>query len=499
MGSEALTMAGEGGCPTLPTPNSIAHELMEEDLQRELARNEAATKMAMERELEARAAKKRAEDSQIMMNSMLAKYEEMRSKLDSTKKHLDETNSKITTQARLTEKIAAMKERVEAYAVKKEAVSALTEHVNIKQNLQQKKLEVVTEVMLEEDDDHSKNAQRLSEVKQGLKERNERMEILKENMRKNAETLEKREQLKAMLERQVEIEEKRTLEHNKIAVAREKLLQMKMKELELQKARLERAKREQEEKKRATNDFMASIEAELEDMEVRVKAPLVEQLEKQMGAVPKKGKSKNKGKKNKNTTPKVMSPEPKTTEAQDKKGTKMREEDEQEKGQIDAAAAKSERRETIIKKMEQMDKLGNLEEHEKMSEEEVREMVKNVEGKCETVRGDIANMAMSEQYLRTKQALLMAKKKEQEMEIASNIAAIREDEVIKMREKVKSMQDLLSSRKQKLKITEDILVEKSEEKKNMDKDMERMKRRENYVEKELIDRIVFDKEPPKKK
>jgi len=318
-------------------------------------------------------------------------------------------------------------------------------------------------------------------------------------MRKNAETLEKREQLKAMLERQVEIEEKRTLEHNKIALAREKLLEMKMKELELQKARLERAKREQEEKKRATNDFMASIEAELEDMEVRVKAPLVEQLEKQMGAVPKKGKSKNKGKKNKNTTSKVMSPEPKTTESQDKNGPKMKEEDEQEKGQIDAAAAKSERRKTIIKKMEQMDKVGNSEEHEKMSEEEVREMVKNVEGKCETVRGDIANMAMSEQYLRTKQALLMAKKKEQEMEIASNIAAIREDEVIKMREKVKSMQDLLSSRKQKLKITEDILVEKSEEKKNMDKDMERMKRRENYVEKELIDRIVFDKEPPKKK
>merc|ERR1712041_42496 len=87
MGSEGGTMAGEGGCPTLPTPNTIAHELMEEDLQRELARNEAATKMAMERELEARAAKKRAEDSQIMMNSMLAKYEEMLSKLDSTKKH----------------------------------------------------------------------------------------------------------------------------------------------------------------------------------------------------------------------------------------------------------------------------------------------------------------------------------------------------------------------------------------------------------------------------
>ena len=60
-------------------------------------------------------------------------------------------------------------------------------------------------------------------------------------------------------------------------------------------------------------------------------------------------------------------------------------------------------------------------------------------------------------------------------------------------------QDLLSSRKQKLKITEEILVEKAEEKKNKDKDMEKMKRRESYVEKELMERVVFDKEPPKKK
>ena len=60
-------------------------------------------------------------------------------------------------------------------------------------------------------------------------------------------------------------------------------------------------------------------------------------------------------------------------------------------------------------------------------------------------------------------------------------------------------QDLLSSRKNKLKITEEILVEKAEQKKNKDKDMEKMKRRESYVEKELMERVVFDKEPAKKK
>merc|ERR1712110_222831 len=138
-------------------------------------------------------------------------------------------------------------------------------------------------------------------------------------------------------------------------------------------------------------------------------------------------------------------------------------------------------------------------EKEKMTEEEVKQMVENVEGKCKTEKSDMADMAMTEQYLRTKQALLMAKKKEQEMKVAANIAAIREQEVQKMRDKVKCMQDLLASRKQKLKITEEILVEKGDQKKHLDKDVEKMKRRESYVEKELVERKIFEKEPPKKK
>merc|ERR1711973_485519 len=125
--------------------------------------------------------------------------------------------------------------------------------------------------------------------------------------------------------------------------------------------------------------------------------------------------------------------------------------------------------------MEQMEKEQVKREKEKMTEEEVKKMVENVEGKCKTVKSDMADMAMTEQYLRTKQALLMAKKKEQEMKVAANIAAIREQEVQKMRDKVKCMQDLLASRKAK------------------------MKRRESYVEKELIARKIFEKEPSHKK
>merc|ERR1712192_68778 len=209
----------------------------------------------------------------------------------------------------LTEKITAMKERVEQYAAKKEAVSALSEHVAIRQVLQQNKLDVVNEE-LDQEDDNTANAARLGQVKTGLKEHTERMQILQQNMARNAETMAKREQLKEMLEKQCLLEEKRTQEQNKIAEAREKLLEMKMRELELQKAKMERVKHEQEETKRATNGFMAGVEAELEEMETKAKAPLIAERERQLGAVPKQGK-KSKGK-----TPKVMSPEPKTPKVQ---------------------------------------------------------------------------------------------------------------------------------------------------------------------------------------
>merc|ERR1719370_470194 len=126
-------MSQEGVNPAVADSQSnIAQELMEEDFQREIARNEAATKKAMEREVQALQARKRAQESQICMIQMLEKYEDMKNKLDSTKKNLDDTTSKISVQQELTDKIMAMKQRIEAYASKKEAVSYLTEHVSMK-------------------------------------------------------------------------------------------------------------------------------------------------------------------------------------------------------------------------------------------------------------------------------------------------------------------------------------------------------------------------------
>merc|ERR1719483_240897 len=280
---------------------------------------------------------------------MLEKYEQMKSKLDCTKKNLDDTTSKISVQQQLTEKIVAMKERIEVYATKKEAVSYLTEHVNMKHELNSNKLESVKEDMelSEPEGTTDEESERYKRTKAGLTDYTERVEALRISMKQNEESLQKRELIKAQLEKQVLIGEKRAAEQTRITVAREKLLELKMKELQLQKAKLARRKLEQEEKERATDDFFAQIDKQLEDMEATAQnapppttdavtkqevtdqnapPPTTDAVTKQevtdqnlppptTGAVPKQRRNKSKGKgrnRSKSNTPKVMSPEPLT-------------------------------------------------------------------------------------------------------------------------------------------------------------------------------------------
>jgi len=503
-------MSQEGINPGITAPVgdvNIAHELMEEDLQREIARNQAANKMAMERELAALAARKRAEESQVMMQAMLSKYEEMRDKLDSTKKHLDETNSKLTEQEKLTDKISQMKERVEAYANKKKAVNYLQDHVTLK-------MEVVDEEGNETKKDNDSSQQKsLTDSETTIKSYTERVDKLKVSMAENEAREQKREELKKSLEKAIELGEKRAAEQNRITAAREKMLELKLKELELQKAKLARKKREQEAREKATTDFCVMIDKQLEDMENKVINGQSELTA--TGAVPKhpQSKGKGKGKKNKVNTPntistKVLSPEPSEIQKQEKTKTKKSGKSCDNNDvtavykQISEKTDKTdnEKTEAQANALEQIEKVNNgieLASSTGLTEEEIRATVDKIEGKVQNVRGNIADIAMSEQYLRTKQAMLMAKKKEQERKIAENIADIREAEVIKMKEKVKHMQELLHQRKEKLKATEEIMNAKNEEKKAIDKIIQKAARRENYLEKEIVDRVVFEKEPPK--
>lgn len=557
--------------PLAGAQQNIAQELMEEDLKRELARNELATKMAMAKESEAQEAKRRAMGAQQQMVAMMEKYEMMKSKLDGARTALAETADKTQAKEEVINKITAMRERIENYSNRKEAVNCLEDHVRIKLENQSSGMEFLQAAQEE--------TAKYTKVAQFEEEKAERVAALQQLMKEREKALERTELTKQMLEKQFALGEKKIAEKNRIAAVREKMLELKMKELELQKAKFARMKREQEEKERATEDFITMIDKQLEDMESGTMDPkqksvkISEIIEKHFndeekkedqaaktGAVPKQTpkKSKNTAKsapaqKEKSRTPekkiaqeakvdspkatepvKGKSPAPSKNKKKNKNKSKskpaiegeasvevpvekaatlssqevskpIQKEDtkpvktaEQIKKDIAAYLEKSKKAQQVHEEMEDKKKVVETEDCEKkLTEDEVKNMVARVEGKCETMRGDIADMAVSEQYLRTKQALLKAKKREQEMQIAQNIASLREEEVIKMREKVEKMQELLQSRREKLKVTEEIMNEKDGAKQALDKKIEASLRRQNFVEKKIIEKVMFEK--PKKK
>merc|ERR1712227_691142 len=200
----------------------------------------------------------------------------------------------------------------EKYSNRKEAVNYLQDHVQMKCDQQQTGMEFFEKA----------DTDAYQKVQQAEEEKAERVKHLQGLMKEREKALEKTSQIKVMLERQLEIGEKKAAEQNRIATAREKLLELRMKELELQKAKLARKKKEQEEKERATEDFIAMIDKQLEDMENNTTDPrqkreaissIIEKHfsdkekneekveEKQTGAIPKVDKTKSK---------KVKSPEP---------------------------------------------------------------------------------------------------------------------------------------------------------------------------------------------
>merc|ERR1711936_1249700 len=151
---------------------------------------------------------------------------------------------------------------IEAYANRKEAVDNLQGHVQLKFDLQHSGLDFL----------HNMEAEtaKFQDVQKAEEEKAVR-----------EKAIEKTDKIKVMLERQLEIGEKRAAEQNRIASVREKLLELKMKELQLQKAKLARKKKEQDEKEKATEDFIAMIDKQLEHMEANVD-PITGTIPKQM-------------------------------------------------------------------------------------------------------------------------------------------------------------------------------------------------------------------------
>jgi len=128
---------------------------------------------------------------------------------------------------------------------------------------------------------------------------------------------------------------------------------------------------------------------------------------------------------------------------------------------------------------------------------DLQESVQRLEAKCGGIREELGQMALSEQYMRTKQAQLRAKKKELEAKEATIKAELREKEASDMRTKVAGMMKLLAERKNKLKVTENVIVKKGNVVDNVNKIIKQKDIRIKQREKQKDELLAFGKKPPK--
>jgi len=128
---------------------------------------------------------------------------------------------------------------------------------------------------------------------------------------------------------------------------------------------------------------------------------------------------------------------------------------------------------------------------------DLKESVQRLEAKCGGIREELGQMALSEQYMRTKQAQLRARKKELEAKEATIKAELREKEAADMRLKVAGMMKLLAERKNKLKVTENVIVKKGNVVDNVNKILNQKEIRIKHREKQKDELLAFGKKPPK--
>jgi len=101
----------------------IPPELLEE-LERELARNAEANRLAKERELEAKAARDRAAQSQKTMEQMMQRFEDIKNKVERTRQTLTEAAERARKHEELKSTIDELKARTEKAIVYKAAAAA---------------------------------------------------------------------------------------------------------------------------------------------------------------------------------------------------------------------------------------------------------------------------------------------------------------------------------------------------------------------------------------
>lgn len=461
-------MATHSRVEVTPGTEGVPDEMMAE-LKKEIARNVEATKLVKQREMEATHARDKAADSQRRMQEMMDKYEEMKNKLEWTRLTLAETHSRLekhnnSRSERLRQSVMELKEKAE--------LTQQRLHQRSQGSAAAASEEVPPETSMPDAADPMAALGALGGMDSsagGLTDAERMLLQMCQEQRKSADSVIEPEVPKKVEEEEEEEEPSQRLKNASRDYAKTVLdLQKKLSSSSKPSSSSPTNTGSQED---VSNSQPVSTESNSNTEEITSTAPVVET------AVAEQVRETA-----------VADPvEPATPAA--------------EEPAVEPAAAVAEAV-AVQPPSDEVNVLASAAAEVDGLEMDLKmdlnvEKVAQMEAKVASVRETLGEMAMSEQYMRTKRAQLLARTREREAQLAMQLAEEKEKEAAEMRQKVKHMMLLLDERRNKLMATVDVLQKKSGVVEKVNKLLDSKERRANYVEKQRDECLAFDKKPKK--
>jgi len=460
-------MATHSRVEVTPGTEGVPDEMMAE-LKKEIARNVEATKLVKQREMEATHARDKAADSQRRMQEMMDKYEEMKNKLEWTRLTLAETHSRLekhnnSRSERLRQSVMELKEKAE--------LTQQRLHQRSQGSAAAASEEVPPETSMPDAADPMAALGALGGMDSsagGLTDAERMLLQMCQEQRKSADSV-----IEPEVPRKVEEEEEQEPSQRLKNASRDYAKTV----LDLQKKLSSSSKPSSSSptntgsQEDVSNSQPVSTESDSKTEEITSTAPEVET------AVAEQVRETA-----------VADPvEPATPAA--------------EEPAVEPAAAVAEAV-AVQPPSDEVNVLASAAAEVDGLEMDLKmdlnvEKVAQMEAKVASVRETLGEMAMSEQYMRTKRAQLLARTREREAQLAMQLAEEKEKEAAEMRQKVKHMMLLLDERRNKLMATVDVLQKKSGVVEKVNKLLDSKERRANYVEKQRDECLAFDKKPKK--
>jgi len=470
---EEHKMATHSRVEVTPGTEGVPDEMMAE-LKKEIARNVEATKLVKQREMEATHARDMAADSQRRMQEMMDKYEEMKNKLEWTRLTLAETHSRLekhnnSRSERLRQSVMELKEKAE-----------LTQQ-RLLQRSQGSAAAASEEVRPETSMPDASAADPMAALGAlggmdssagGLTDAERMLLQMCQEQRKSADSVIEPEVPKKVEEEEDEEEPSQRLKNASRDYAKT-VLDLQKKLSSSSKPSSSSSPTNTGSQEDVSNSQPVSTESNSKTEEITSTAPVVVET-----AMPEQVRETA-----------VADHVERATSAAEESAVELA------AAVAEAVAVQSPSSDEVNALASAAAEVDGLEMDLKMDLNV--EKVAQMEAKVASVRETLGEMAMSEQYMRTKRAQLLARTREREAQLAMQLAEEKEKEAAEMRHKVKHMMLLLDERRNKLMATVDVLQKKSGVVEKVNKLLDSKERRANYVEKQRDECLAFDKKPKK--